>query len=1040
MKFVRHSRFIAAFVISTLLAAFAAPPSAGIAARAAAVDEGVPDVAVRIVFEDEVIDGAFVALELADPSVSETVKYAGITEDGGFGISGIVTGTYTMSVSYNGAALHEEVLTLGVGSFLTRALTTTVSAFRGLGAYGAQVGTVVADGRSGTFYLNTTGIPSLFRTTNYGGYWAPVTPRTDSSARGLSDTSVGRPATSGFPGEVAVTAEGKVWYSRDFGNTWDSFPLPSGLPGGDGPALHWGRVGGNSVLLAESAGRLFWAAMPTLFGCGAPTGMAELLGADSFYRNAAIDKLDVANGGFFPTLAVASSDGNVVLWPLVLTGACQLEGASAVTPITVTGFPPQDPTFVRIGGPSADGEAFVAPASGGAPTTILVYANGTTPGTAAAAMAVYESGWDTTTATEFRQQASDAVDGGGSWNNGGSSCGGQPGSIGALAPAQKGVGTVSQCWVTKDGATLVARFVQGINNNTGFAFDADYDGATNMVVISGDGENGAVKSAYLNPTLNRPMFGDWPQLATSGILTGSGGLSLRGVRTPVVRDTAIGPNGNEIVTVLSFTGGGRVLGSVNSGKTFFDLPQRTNYVAARGAVIGESQDGGMAVDWWRGGAGGYWLLVNAGGGIDTTLWLTDTDSITKTSGLAVLRGSRFGAGPEDPRPIAIGGVPNADVAYIGLGDRQDNSTALAAGGLYKVAITGTEGYYTMISQTLDITRGVPAIDACGPTSTSAGAITDTVFAVVTESANDLRDGTILRYSGATGTPVSEPVSVANANFRDVRASCDAAVVWAAAYVGSGVGLFQSLDGGATFTQVTAMTWTTDTTSNTGALAGNLRRIETLAISPDDVNIVTAVTKDGDVISTDDGGATWRVVNNTADGGKRFGSETPGDIEITPAATGARGRRAAAASSAVFGSSGGMYEASLQGEGEVTIDAPTLNSLNIGVSLSPAFSSGQTSYTATVPNGTSSVTVAAISPDAGAVVSVTATPGGCVAGVCQLQVGVNTVTVRVTTPDVIVARAAAGRATTEYVITVTRLAATPTEHKVYVPLALRNHQQ
>lgn len=978
----------------------------------------MPDAGVRVVVESEVVDGAFVSLIPTDASTgfTETLKFGGITEGDGVGFTGIATGTYTMTISFGGASLHEEVVALGVGSFLTRSLTTTVSAFRSLGAYGAQVGTIVADGRSGTFYLNTTGIPSLFRTTNYGGYWASVTPRTDSVTRGLSDASVGRPAASGYAGEVAVAAEGKIWYSQDFGNTWDSFTLPVALSGGpNGPQLLWGRVGYHSVLMAESGGSMGYAVMPNGL-CTAPTMMTMLSGPANFMKNTVTDRIHVANGGLSPFLAVAANDGTVTLYELRVTVGCGIDDAATAPSYTVSGFPVSDPTFVRLGGTTAVGQVLPGGVSE-APATILVYYNDLPK----AVMATYNPGWELTTDVEFRNQWDDGVDAGGSWNSGGSSCGAQPGSVGALAGNVDGVGTVSQCWVTKQGTTLVARYVQGINNNTGFAFDADYDGTTNMVVISGDGENGAVKSAYIDPALNRPVFGDWPQIAASGILTSSGGLSLRGVRTPVVRDTAIGPNSNEIVTVLSFTGGGRVLGSANSGRTFFDLPQRMGF--------GEQQEGGMAVDWWRGASDGYWLLVNAGGGINTTLWLTDTDSITRTTGLGALTGSQFGSGPTDPRPVSIGGVPGADVAYVGLGERQDNSTALAAGGLYKIEITGTAGSYTMISQTLEVTRGVPAIDACGVSSTSTGAITDTVFAAVTESANDLRDGTILRYSNATGTPVAQPVSVASANFRDVRASCDAAVVWAAAYVGSGVGLFQSLDGGATFTQVTAMAWTTDTTSNTGALTGNLQRVETLAISPDDPNIVMAVTKDGDVISTSDGGATWSVVNNTLDGGRRFGLEVPGDIEIPSAASGARGARITSAPVAVLGSSAGMYSAALRLTSGGSSSDATLSALTApGLALNPPFSSGVTSYTSTVPNATAALTIAGLSSDSGANVSIDANPGSCTGGVCTLSVGMNTITVTVTAAD--------GITTRNYVIQVSRAAAPGGSVRVYVPLAVK----
>ena len=1021
-----HRKFFSVAAVICALCAGAVQPHASRAAQTSVVDDGSPEVGIRVLLNDEAIEGAFVSLVPTDSStgLTETLKFGGITEGNGIGFSGIMTGSYTMTVSYAGATLYEEVVGLGVGSYLTRVLTTTLSPFRGLGAYGAQVGTIVADGRSGTFYLNTTGVPSLFRTTNYGGFWAPVTLREDSSSRGLTDSSIGKPATSGYAGEVAVVADGKIWYSQDFGNTWASFSLPGALSGGpNGPQLLWGRVGYHSVLMAESGGAMGYAVMPNGL-CTAPTTLTMLSGPANFMKNAATDRIHVANGGASPFVAVAANDGTVTLYELRATVGCGIDDAEAAPSYTVSGFPVADPTFVRLGGTTAVGQVLPGGVSE-APATILAYYNSVPTAT----MATYNPGWELTTDVEFRNQGDDGVNAGGAWNSGGSSCGAQPGSVGALAGNADGVGTVSQCWVTKDGAKLVARFVQGINNNTGFAFDADYDGTTNMVVISGDGENGAVKSAYIDPVMNRPVFGDWPQLASSGTMTMSGGLSLRGVRTPVVRDTAVGPNPNEIVTVLSFTGGGRVLGSVNSGRTFFDIPQRMNFVSARGAAVGETQDGGMAVDWWAGASGTHWLMVNAGGG-GNTLWLTDTSSITTTSGLARLPGTEFGP-QSDPKPIAIGGVPGSDVAYVGLGDRQDNSQVLTAGGIYKMEITGTEGAYTMISQTLGITNGVPAIDACGVSATSPTAVTDTVFAAVAATGNSTYDGTILRFSGATGTPVQESVSVAGANFRDVRVACEAAEVWAGAYVNSDVGLFHSTDGGATFVQISSMAWTTDTTpADPTPLLNNLRSIETLAISPDDSNIVMVVSKDGDVVSTADGGATWAVVNNVSGGGKRFGAELPGDVEI-PAAAAGRGRRAAADARAVLGSSAGMYSASLtpsDSSGGESSDA-TLSTLTApGLALNPAFSSGVTNYTASVPNATSALTFNWAPADGGAAVAASTGAGPCPLGVCPLSVGVNTITVTVTAAD--------GVAVNAYVIQVSRAAAPGGTIKVYVPLAVK----
>lgn len=111
-------------------------------------------------------------------------------------------------------------------------------------AFGAQVTSVVTDGEPGVFYATTNSIPSFYRTTDYGGSWAPVVLSSDvqdsatggsTEFLGLDGSSVVRDiTTSGYPGEVAVLLNSQdmsqnpprqvltIWYSRDFGTSWQS--------------------------------------------------------------------------------------------------------------------------------------------------------------------------------------------------------------------------------------------------------------------------------------------------------------------------------------------------------------------------------------------------------------------------------------------------------------------------------------------------------------------------------------------------------------------------------------------------------------------------------------------------------------------------------------------------------------------------------------------------------------------------------------------------------------------------------------------------
>ena len=124
------------------------------------------------------------------------------------------------------------------------------------------------------FYVSTFVVPQIFRTTDYGGHWLPVTPGYDDPAAGLPKDRAFRHAatdadltTSGYPGEVAAVVSDKVYFSADFGMTWHTVggdAVTNDGPGGPccrAPALFWGHAGATSVLLARNGADTYVADM-----------------------------------------------------------------------------------------------------------------------------------------------------------------------------------------------------------------------------------------------------------------------------------------------------------------------------------------------------------------------------------------------------------------------------------------------------------------------------------------------------------------------------------------------------------------------------------------------------------------------------------------------------------------------------------------------------------------------------------------------------------------------------------------------------------
>jgi len=768
--------------------------------------------------------------------------------------------------------------------------------FRGLGAYGSQTGTIVADGLSGVFYLNTTTIPSLFRTADYGATWAPVTVQDDDQDHGLTGLSnINAIVTSGYPGEIAGLADGKVWYSRDFGVTWQTIDLP---PATD--QVFWGHVDDDitdtevSILLASSVSNtnMHFALMPT----GPDDPALTFQPIENSYKAKPNDKLWIANGSQAPVLAVASASGNTVT-------LYSLEGSPAevtTPPIVVDGAAPAGaPTFVRLGGP-ATGPEFDS--GNRAPNTILVFSFSDEGGSAV--LSTYSEGdWVHTSQTVFKMQdnETDAPDGRFT-----TSCGaGYGGVIGSVAPTG-GAGTVAMCWVTQlddTGTvtdTMIVRPVQGINNNTGMAFDAGFDGTTNTVMISGDGSKGAVKSASFDPELRRPIFPQWPEQAGPGIDPSSGGVAVHGIEAAVVRDTTVGPAADELAAILSFTGGGRTVASVDRGDTWVTI----------------AATGGEAIDWWQ-GADSEWILAGSGGDghLLGALAISDAAPLAADSELVFFAGtsaSDLGL-PQEPGHnyyvSAIAGIPGADEAFVGsIEASQDGST----GTIRRVTVALQSEPQIYGTGFDSISNPVNALAYCPAGSHES--VAGRLYAALGETTTDSFDGTIAVFDDAATSPVAVDVEIdAQANFTDVRVDCTTGDVWATAVLDHNgpapSGLFHSTDGGNSFEAVDF--------SGT-SLAGNpeTKRLATLSLNSDNPEEVVVVSLDYLVFATSDGGSTWTVINDPSEiGAKHFGAERPGDIEAAPPTpapypgSGALGAAAAEGPSTVLLASGaGLFEA------------------------------------------------------------------------------------------------------------------------------------
>lgn len=795
-------------------------------------------------------------------------KYSAVTDgDGNYSVADVASGTYSVVAQAPGHAVGKASGVVVVATPVTQDLLLTPSnaTFSALGVYGAQIASLAADGASGIFYAATSVIPQLFRSSDFGGSWTQVTMSLDDADDGLAgDNSGGGLTASGYPGELAIAVNGHVYASTDFGVTWTDVPMPQGSnPGPQGGQLFWGHAGSTNVLLNISGTQTFRADMSS----GSPSFSAQA----SSYLSSPNDRMTVATGSDGAWVAVVDNGGTLNIYDLAANPP-----GSAVS--TLSGLP-NPPTFVRLGG---------AKSAGVPPDAVLVYANGSGGHVVLATKSGGNTYGSVSTAT--------AVPGG---------CGQGPGSIGSIAPQSTGTagnGTISQCWITKTGTTLALQQIGGINNNTGLVFDAAFDGASDQVLLSGDGNRGVVKSAHAVSGV--PVFPSSPATASPGTDAGSGGVAVNGITVPVVKDSTFGPSGAaQIAVALSPSGGGLMVASDDGGATFLPIIYK----------------GGKAVAWWTGSAG-TWLAMGHAGAGDVLSVVADW-----TAAQAPLVGPNvnntgatslgFGGTPEQFGVTAIAGVPGADTVFVGSAMNAGNSSA--TGAVYRASLSGSGSVVSATGATIVagnsvsgsvVTAGVTALAYCPTTGSDTSAQDVLLVATGTDAA-----GTIVRITGATGETPTEAVALTGvAVVNDVRMHCGSGTVYAG--VGSNSGgpsgaFYKSSDGGASFAPL----------SITGPGVPPSLNVQVVAVDPSDANTVQiAGNSEGIILGTTDGGTTWTLLNDPHNGGRNFLSEGVGDLEIPPAsaplATHRTSRGIVLPAASLVATGGGLFAADFGQEG------------------------------------------------------------------------------------------------------------------------------
>lgn len=492
-------------------------------------------------------------------------------------------------------------------------------------AYGGQIrpNGLAADAESGVFYATTDAQPSVWRTTDYAGTWAPVPTSADSTeataaaAGALPQETANEIFTSAVPGEVAVNTNQALFFSRNYGNTWTKIDNYGTAVGANKKHywVHGGTNGDTSIIFVRTNDGLFAAIVPDSVSDTTAPSFVNVGTLNNFYAAGDDVAFAVGSGGNMYMLAI-NGTGAKLAQLSVASGAVAAVAATGQNNITHSLTRTGD-TLVKLStlGTSAP-KAFLTHSGEGSTTFSIGFFTGGTWTISANTDIV---GTDQATSLSLSPYSSIQGKCGHNGNTAlvGSIVNDAP-SAGEVLDGAEVVGTIGQCmfmYNVSGGAvalgsasvadTKVAVLpMGGANNNTGFAWDAGFNFSTNastgnLVSITGDGKFGIRKSAVISDlTQYRPQFGEanpstatlLSSLAAPGKDTLSGGVAVNGMTGPNVTDVVYDPNstdGSRMVLSMTETGGGRTMISTDGGTSFSTL----------------GAGGSRALDWWNGANG-----------------------------------------------------------------------------------------------------------------------------------------------------------------------------------------------------------------------------------------------------------------------------------------------------------------------------------------------------------------------------------------------------------------------------------------------------
>ncbi|MBU3703529.1 MAG: carboxypeptidase regulatory-like domain-containing protein, partial [Ilumatobacteraceae bacterium] len=251
--FRRFTRSIAAVASVATIGLFAIPE----VAHAANVD-------ITVSGADGAIARAMVAVLNADGDAIDSViadSTGKVTIDD--------TGAASLVVAANG---YQTKVVTPVAAGTVTLTVSTKSKLSFSNAYGGQIkpNGLAADGESGVFYATTDAQPSVWRTTDYAGTWAPVPTSADSTeataaaAGAMPQENANEVFTSAVPGEVAVNTNQSLYFSRTYGNTWTKIDNYNTVTGQNKKHfwVHGGSSGDSSIIFVRTSTGLFAAVVP----------------------------------------------------------------------------------------------------------------------------------------------------------------------------------------------------------------------------------------------------------------------------------------------------------------------------------------------------------------------------------------------------------------------------------------------------------------------------------------------------------------------------------------------------------------------------------------------------------------------------------------------------------------------------------------------------------------------------------------------------------------------------------------------------------